>query len=90
SVMIYAYEVSGMIRIKTQKPTSQPTDAAYLKLKQYVAVILDRLGMANRLPLRNRILERLTVLNEKDTHLIQSIVKALSDHLDQSNSGENK
>jgi len=81
AVMIYAFELSVLIRRKPRQSAPQSTVAAYLKLKQNAEAMLNQLGMANRLPLRNRILERLAVLNEKDTHLVQSILKTLENYI---------
>jgi len=74
SVMVYAYELAQLSRAESRQPTRQPTETAYLKLKQNVGEILDEMGMENRRPIRNRIIERLALLSEKDAHLIQSIV----------------
>jgi tRNA/rRNA methyltransferase len=90
AVMIYAYELTVLNRRKFQYSAPPPTDAAYRKLKQNVAAVLDQLGMADRLPIRNRIIERLAILNEKDTHLILSISKYLRDYFDKSLFGKNR
>jgi len=77
AVMIYTYELTQLSRTESRQSAKQPTEATYLKLKQNVGEILDKLGLENCLPIRNRIIERLSVLSEKDTHLIQSILTAL-------------
>ena len=82
AIMIYAYELSLLSRHKAKQSSSEPSPAAYLKLKQNVADMLDRIGTDKRMPIRNRIIERLSLVNDKDTHLIQSIIKALKKYLD--------
>ncbi|HHI03849.1 MAG TPA: hypothetical protein ENL22_10050 [candidate division Zixibacteria bacterium] len=66
----------------SKQASPEPSPAAYLKLKQNVTDMLDRIGMNKRIPIRNRIIERLSLVNDKDTHLIQSIIKALKKYLD--------
>jgi len=82
SVMIYAYELSRLSGRMSKQASPEPSPAAYLKLKQNVTDMLDRIGMDKRIPIRNRIIERLSLVNDKDTHLIQSIIKALKKYLD--------
>lgn len=77
AVMIYAYELSPLNRHPSRYSSPLPTNAAFQKLKQNVATVLDQIGMTDRLPIHRRIIERLSLLSEKDTHLIQSILSHL-------------
>lgn len=78
AVMIYAYELSPILQNKSRQTAPKPTEQAYRKLKQNVIDVLVELGLDNRMPIHNRIIERLALLGEKDTHLIQSILTTLA------------
>lgn len=85
AVMIYAYELSPLNRHPSRLPPPPPTDAAFQKLKQNVAAVLNQIGMTDRLPIHKRIIERLALLSEKDTHLLQSVLRYVKQSLQDKN-----
>ncbi|MDO9548372.1 MAG: tRNA/rRNA methyltransferase [Candidatus Marinimicrobia bacterium] len=77
SVMVYAYELSPLNQIKIRRKPQKVNEASYRSVKENIAEFLNRLNLHSRLSLKNRIMERLAALSEKDIHLIQSILTDL-------------
>lgn len=71
AVMIYAYELSGIISLpQKQKNTDQNSLNILLKNIKY---ILKHIGMKEDSNIFPRILERLSLLSDDDIHLLHSI-----------------
>jgi len=78
SVMVYAYELSVLYQKASRQRPRAAAEADYLYLKKNVSDLLERLDLQSRRPLKNRIMERLAALSEKDIHLLQSVLAALN------------
>ena len=75
--MVYAYELSALDQHKSGRKLHTSTEAGYHILQKNVIELLSRLDLQSHTSLKNRILERLAALPEKDIHLVQSILSAL-------------
>jgi len=76
SVMIYAYELSSMNQIKSRQKPQKVNEASYRSVKENTKEFLNKFDLHSRQSLKNRIMERLAAVSEKDIHLIQSILSA--------------
>lgn len=81
AVMLFAYELSGL------EPTKPILDApemqGYSELKSRILSILDAIGIPDEMPLKGRILERLSRLGSEDINLIHSISNRIQKKLEE-------
>lgn len=72
AVMLFAYHLSALEKLEEIHNPGMDR-AAYSKLKARVEVILQSVGMDPESPKYNRILERLSILGDKDIKLLHSV-----------------
>ncbi|MCF8359456.1 MAG: tRNA/rRNA methyltransferase [Prolixibacteraceae bacterium] len=77
AVMIYAYELSGMINLpQTQRITNQNS---FNMLTKNVKHILKHIGMKEDSSIFPRIIERLSLLADNDIHLLHSVCNKINE-----------
>ena len=59
------------------KENGNETETGWKELKERSALILELAGIPEGSPLFHRIMERLTLIGEKDTHLLHSVTSKL-------------
>lgn len=72
SVMIYAYVISPLILNKKETKEDIRNEEGYKELKRRIGIIFADLGIDKNPTLHDRIMERLSLLNEDDIHLLHS------------------
>ncbi|MBN2263335.1 MAG: tRNA/rRNA methyltransferase [Prolixibacteraceae bacterium] len=77
SVMLYAYELSGLT--STNKPNTFNEQKSLAALKTKVEILLQHIGMKEESNIYPRILERLMFLGDTDVHLLHSICNKLDE-----------
>jgi len=76
AVMLYAYELSGL---SAPIPAKENQDVASLEsLKSRVESIINTLGIPDDMPLKSRILERISAMNSTDINLLHSVSSRLA------------
>ena len=81
AVMIYAYTLSDIRWERSNKPSIKRDEHSFRKLTSNIIELLDCLDIPNGSPKRNRIIERINVLGEKDIHLMHTITRKVLDRL---------
>ena len=79
--MIYAYTLSDIRWERSNKPSIKRDEHSFRKLTSNIIELLDCLDIPNGSPKRNRIIERINVLGEKDIHLMHTITRKVLDRL---------
>lgn len=72
SVMIYAYVLSAMTINKKEDKQDLRNEDGLKELKRRIKIIFEDLGIERNPTLHDRIMERLSLLNEDDIHLLHS------------------
>lgn len=81
SVMIYAYIMSGITLKKKENENTYRNEEGLKELKKRIKIILADLGIDKNPTLHDRIMERLSLLNEDDIHLLYSFSNKYQEHL---------
>lgn len=79
AVMLYAYELSALSL--PEKHYSDPPGGSYAELKKRMISLLNEIGIPSDGPLHNRILERISRLNNLDINLLHSVFAKLNEKL---------
>lgn len=74
TVMLYAYLLSGIRKNTKSQPV--PTETGFRNLKDIAAEFLNFTEIRDDTPIYHRILERLALLNDKDSRLLFSVLNA--------------
>jgi hypothetical protein len=77
--MLYAYELSGIAPRK--EDFSGGIGESLAELKKRCSDILVSIGISPDMPIHNRILERISMMNVKDSNLLHSVTVKLVDVL---------
>jgi tRNA/rRNA methyltransferase len=72
SVMIYAYVLSSLVMKDNNKYKEVKNEEGFKELKRRIAIIFADLGIDKNPTLHDRIMERISLLNEDDIHLLHS------------------
>lgn len=81
AVMIYAYTLSDIRWEKSNKPIQTRNKHSFRKLTSNLIELLNYLNIPYGSPKRNRIIERINALGEKDINLMHSITRKVLDRL---------
>jgi len=74
AVMLYAYVFSSITKNTTDIAEKKSGEyKGFRSLKRDIAIVLEKIGIKTQSPIYNRILERISILNTNDLHLIHSI-----------------
>lgn len=82
AVMVFAYSLSGLLYKPKKKISKKPNTAKYKTLKENVECILQEYKIADNKLIRNRIMERLALLDDGDINLLYSICNKLLKNID--------
>lgn len=72
AVMIYAYILSGIVLLKNESKGDLRNKEGFYELKKRIMSILADIGIDKNPTLHDRIMERLSLINEDDMHLLYS------------------
>ncbi len=79
AAMLFAYELSGLEPIVSDQ--EDPEIPSYSELKARINSIMDIIEIPEQMPLRGRILERLSMLGSDDINLLHSLSSRIMNKL---------
>lgn len=79
SVMLYAYEFSGLEM--EGKEGKEINAQSYAELKKRISVLMDKLEIKDNIALYHRIMERFSQINSEDINLLHSISSRLDEKI---------
>lgn len=85
AVMLYAYEINNLSNFALSTEAGTPDGKSFRKLRKKIEDLLVNLEIAKNPALFHRILERISLLSEKDIHLFHSVIDRIDNNY---NSGD--